>query len=81
MSSLEFLAATSIIEGFEQGQIRAKDLVQGSELFLHMLDSSADPISTACAAIAVDHLIWAGTIPQIPAKSSCCRPYNRPPAS
>jgi hypothetical protein len=47
MSSLKLLSATTIIHGINSCNIQAKDLVQGSELFLHMLESP-DPVCTAC---------------------------------
>jgi hypothetical protein len=61
MSSLKLLSASSTLDGIDRCKLRAKDLVQGSELFLHMLDSP-DPVCTACAAAALSKLVSAGSI-------------------
>jgi hypothetical protein len=69
MSSLKLLSATTIIHGINSCNIQAKDLVQGSELFLHMLESP-DPVCTACGTAAVNQLVAAGDIPM----DSCLGP-------
>jgi hypothetical protein len=69
MSSLKLLSARTMLDGINRRELRANDLVQGSELFLHMLDSS-DPICTACAAAALHQLVTAGAIPV----DSCLEP-------
>jgi hypothetical protein len=68
MSCLRTLCASAILDAVQDassppyGDLRPKDLVQGSALFVHMLDS-IDPLITACGDAAVHKLLAAGAIP------------------